>query len=166
MNIRLLHNATTPRYSNLRGCATLPHPVQPWVIVPSLAWLGSTIASMTRHLHRVVAKSPRQHRRQHDSACSSRHSQVTSTASLLAWLDSIIASMTRYRHCAVANSPRQCHSKHDSTAPSSAWLGTYLASRPSRLSSTIADTTRQWHHTTAWSSTSTIYDFSRKQTRS
>jgi hypothetical protein len=31
--------------------------------VPLLAWLGSTIASMTRHLHRTTAKSPRQHHR-------------------------------------------------------------------------------------------------------
>jgi hypothetical protein len=47
MPIRLLHVVTTPRYSELVGCASLPQIVQPWVTVPSSTWLDSTATSMT-----------------------------------------------------------------------------------------------------------------------
>jgi hypothetical protein len=82
----------------------------------SLAWLGSIVAIMTRHLYRVAAKSPQQRHRQHDS-----------TALLSAWLGiyialrpshlgSIIASMTWHLHHTTANSPRQRCRQHDSAS--------------------------------------------------
>jgi hypothetical protein len=58
----------------------------------------------------------------------------------------------------------QHHHQHDSVALSPAWLGIYIASWPSHLGKTIASTTRQRHHATTWSSTSTLDDFSGKQT--
>jgi hypothetical protein len=64
-NIWLLHDATTPRCSELEGCATLPRPVQPWVAAPSTAWLGSIVASMTW-----------QHHHQHDSASTSHNNLI------------------------------------------------------------------------------------------
>jgi hypothetical protein len=36
-------------------------------VAPLPARLSSSVTSMTRHLHRTAAKSPLQHRRQHDS---------------------------------------------------------------------------------------------------
>jgi hypothetical protein len=72
----------------------------------SLAWLGSIVASMTQHLHRVTAKSPWQHRRQHDSVSTSCHSQAAPAASSPTWLGSIVTSMTRHLHYDTAKSPR------------------------------------------------------------
>jgi hypothetical protein len=103
-NIRLLHDATTPRCSDLRGCATLS---------------CSVIVSMTR-----------QHYHQHDSTSTSRHGQVTSAALLLAWLSSIVASMTRHLHHVMTMSPQQLRRQHDSAALSPAWFGIYIVSRP------------------------------------
>jgi hypothetical protein len=37
MSIQLLHTSTTPRFSELGGYATLPHPVQPQVAASSSA---------------------------------------------------------------------------------------------------------------------------------
>jgi hypothetical protein len=51
-------------------------------------------------------------------------------------------------------SPRQCHRQQNSAAPLSAWSG-----------STIASMTQHQRHTSAWSPTSMMYDFSGKQTR-
>jgi hypothetical protein len=85
-------------------------PTAPWPAWPSLAWLGiyiapqpsrlgSVVASMTQHLHRVAAKLPWQHRRQHGSTApslaylvsTSHHGQVASAAPSPAWLDNDIA---------------------------------------------------------------------------
>jgi hypothetical protein len=71
MNIWLLHTVTTHRCSELGGYATLPQPVQSWVAVPSLAWLGNIVTSMTRHLHHFAVKPPWQCHRQHDSVALS-----------------------------------------------------------------------------------------------
>jgi hypothetical protein len=137
MNIRLLYDATTPRCSDLRGCTTLLQSVQPWVTVPSPAWLDSIVVSMTRYLHRAAAESPRQHRCQHDSATLS-----------LAWLgiyivprpscpDNAVVSMTRHLHRVVAKSPRQRHRQHDSAALSLSWLNINIAPWPSRPGSIV-----------------------------
>jgi hypothetical protein len=57
------------------------------LVVPSLAWLGGTITTMTRFLHHVMAKSSWQHHCQHDSAAPSP-----------VWLSSTITNMTRQGH--------------------------------------------------------------------
>jgi hypothetical protein len=98
-NIRLLHDATTPRCSELGGCATLPQPVQPWVAVPSLAWLDNTVASMTRHLHHTTTKSPRQCRCQHDSTAPSPAWLRIYIASWINHPDSTVTSITQQHHC-------------------------------------------------------------------
>jgi hypothetical protein len=59
--------------------------------------------------------SPRQHHRQHDSAETSHHVQVTLVASSFVWLSSDIAPWP--------TSPRQRHRQHSSTAPSPALTG-------------------------------------------
>jgi hypothetical protein len=107
------------------------------------------IGSMTRHLHHIMVKSPRQRYRQHDLV-----------ALLSAWLDIFIAGFDS----AVTSMTRQHRRQHDSAAPLSAWLNIYIASWPSHLGSTVASTTWQRHHTSTWLSTSMIYDFSGKQT--
>jgi hypothetical protein len=43
---------------------------------PPPAWLDSTVDSMTQHLHRTTAKSPRQCHRQHDSTLTSRNGLI------------------------------------------------------------------------------------------
>jgi hypothetical protein len=109
-------------------------------------WCGSvtsTVTSMTQHLHRVMTKLARQCRRQHVSVSPSP-----------AGLGNVITSRTRCLHCAVTKLPQQHRHQQDSSVPSSTWLN-----------STITSTTRHRHHTTSWSSTSTIYDFRGKQTR-
>jgi hypothetical protein len=58
----------------------------------SPALLGSIVASMTQHLHHTAAKSPRQRRRQRDSAAP-------------------------HQHDSASKSPRQCIRQHDSVAP-------------------------------------------------
>jgi hypothetical protein len=70
----------------------------------SPAWLGSTIGSMTRYLHR--ASMTQQHCSQHDLTC-----YITSRPSCLG---STIASMTRWRHHTASNII--------SATPLSAWL--------------------------------------------
>jgi hypothetical protein len=118
---------------------------------------------MTQHLHRVTAKSPQQRCRQHNSASTSRHSQVTSAMPSPSRLDiyiapqpshpgSIVASMTRHLHRATAKSPQQrCH-HHDSIstsrhgqAPSPAWLGSIVASMTHHLHPPAAKSPRQCH---------------------
>jgi hypothetical protein len=118
INIRLLHDATTPSCSELGGCATLPQHVQHWVAASSPAWLDSIVASITWH-----------HCRQHDSTSTSRRGQVASVASSTAWLNNTVASMTHHLH-------------RISAVPSPAWLGIYIAPRLSYLSSTVASMTR------------------------
>jgi hypothetical protein len=183
MSIWHIHVVTTPRCSELGGCATLPQLVQPWVAALSLAWLssagasmtrhwhhdttshlGSTIASMTRHRHRTVAKSSRQHHRHHDSVAPSPFDiDITSWPSRIG---SAVASMTWHRHCTVAKPPRQLHRQYDSASTSHHGKVTSAAPSPAWLSSSVASMTRHWHHATAWSSTSTtIYDFSDKKIR-
>jgi hypothetical protein len=78
-NMRLHHDATTPQCSKLKGWASLPHLVQPWVAVPSPAWLSFYIASWPCHPGSAVASMTRHHHRQHDSLSTSHHSQVAST---------------------------------------------------------------------------------------
>jgi hypothetical protein len=74
---------------------------------PLPIWLGSIIASMTRHLHRTVAKSPWQRRHQHDSTTLSS-----------AWLGIYIALWPSHLGSTVAHMTRQhCH-QHDSTSTS------------------------------------------------
>jgi hypothetical protein len=145
MPIRLLYAATTPWCFDLGGYVTLPQLVQPWVTAPMPVWLGSTIASMTRHRHRIAAKLPRQRHRQHGS-----------TALEPAWLgvdivlwpsrpDSTIASMTRYRHHATAKSLRQRHRQHDSASTSRHGQVALAASSPAWLNSTIVSMTLYLH---------------------
>jgi hypothetical protein len=80
--------------------------------------LDSAITSITQHLHLTVAKSPRQHRLQHDSISTSRHDQVTLLAPSSAWLDIYIisqpsclgitvSSMTQHLPHAAAKSPQK-----------------------------------------------------------
>jgi hypothetical protein len=159
MNIQLLHDATTPRWSDLRGCTTLPRPVLPWVAAPSPAWHNNIIASMTQHLHRATASSPRQHHRQHDSAALSptwHNIYIASQPSLLggvvtAWLDSIVASMTRHLNYTEVKSPWQHRCQHDSAALSLAWHTIYIAMWPSHLGNTVASMTQHLHHATTMS---------------
>jgi hypothetical protein len=116
MNIWLLHDATTPRCSELGDCTTLTRPVQPWVATPSPAWLDNTVAIMTRHLHCIAAKLPWQRHRQHDSTApspawldiyiASRPSQPDSAIANMTQLDNIVTSMTRHLHRVTARSPR------------------------------------------------------------
>jgi hypothetical protein len=106
-NIWLRHDATTPRCSKLGGCATLPQPVQPWVIVLSPAWLDNIVIGMTRPLHHAEAKSPRQRRCQHDSAALS-----------LAWLNIYITPRPSRLSSVVANMTRQHCRQYDSTPTS------------------------------------------------
>jgi hypothetical protein len=100
MNIWLLHDTTTPRSSELGGCATLAQPVQPWVAAPSPVWLSIIIATMTH---------------QHDSTSTSHYDIVALAASSSAWLGSTIASMTQYLHHVAVKSPRH-HRQHDLTS--------------------------------------------------
>jgi hypothetical protein len=130
--MQLLHNATTPRCSDLRCCATLPQ----------LAWLSSTVASMTRYLHHADAKSPRQCRCQHGS-----------TSLLSARLGIYITPRPSRPGSIVASMTRQRYHQQDSAVSSPAWLGSIVASM-----------TWHQHHAMTWSSTSTRYDFSGKQT--
>jgi hypothetical protein len=74
--------------------------------VPSPAGLGTTVASMTRHLHYAAAKSPQQCHRQHNSISTSCRVQVTSVVPSSARLGSTITSMTRHLHRNTAKSPR------------------------------------------------------------
>jgi hypothetical protein len=127
-------------------------------VAPSPAWLDSSVASTTRHLHRDAAKSPRQHHHQLDSAALSLgrlnlynrattklprqpHHRCDSATLSPAWLSlyitpwpsrlgSAIAGMTQHLHCAAVKLPRQHHRQHDSTAPLPAWLSIYITSRP------------------------------------
>jgi hypothetical protein len=83
-------------------------------ITPRLSHLDSVVASMTwqhcrqhdSHLQQTVAKSPRQHRRQYDSASTSRRGQVALATPSLAWLVSIVSSITRHLHRAMDKSSR------------------------------------------------------------
>jgi hypothetical protein len=93
MNIWLLHTTTTLR------CKTLPQPIQPWVVSPSLVWLGSTISSMTRHLHRTVGKSPWQRHHQHHSIAPSTSWLGIYITPWSSCLDSAIANKTQKHHC-------------------------------------------------------------------
>jgi hypothetical protein len=111
--------------------------------------LGGLDALSTWYLHRVVAESSQQHRHHHDSATSS----PAWLGIFITGLDSAVTSRTRQHHC-----------QHDSAVQSLAWLDIYIAPWPSCLGSTITGTTRQRKHIATWSSTSTIYDFSSKQT--
>jgi hypothetical protein len=141
-----------------------------------------------------MTKSPQQWQHQHDSVATSRHSQVTSAATshldqcpldnaitsrtqqhrcqqnLAApssvWLGNTVTSMTQYLHRTVAKSPQQYRRQHHSVAPLPAWLNIYIASQPSWPDSTVTSMNRHlhWRYATAWSPTSTIYDFSGKQT--
>jgi hypothetical protein len=119
---------------------------------PSLASLDCIVASMTWHLHRATAKSPQQHRRQHDSAALSP-----------AWLGiyitlwpshsgSAIVRMTRHLHRITAKSSWQHRCQHDSTALMLAWLIIYITSWSNCLSSSIASST--WQHCYQHDSTS------------
>jgi hypothetical protein len=60
----------------------------------SPAWLGIHITTQPSRPGSIVASMTQQHCRQHDSASTSHHGQVTQAASSLAWLSSIIASIT------------------------------------------------------------------------
>jgi hypothetical protein len=150
-NIQLLDAMTAPQCSELRGCANLPQPIQPWVVVPLPAWLGNTVASITQHLHHAATKSPRQHCRQHDSGALS-----------LAWLDIYTASWPSYLSSVIAIITQQHRHQHDlastsrcgqvaSAAPLLAWLDIYIVPWPSHLGSTVASMTRQHycHHDSA-----------------
>jgi hypothetical protein len=106
-------------------------------IAPWPGCLDNAVTSMTRHLYRATAKSPQQHRRQHDSTSISCRDQVA-TAALspvwldiyivsrpsrpavppLAWLGSTVASMTRYLHHATVKSSRQRRCQYDSVSTS------------------------------------------------
>jgi hypothetical protein len=127
-------------------------------VASSRAWLGTIVASMTRHLHHVVVKLPRQCHHEHDSIALS-----------LAWLSIYITQrlMSPLQHChqqdlvalslaglgnIITNMTRQHHRQQDSTAPSPAWFGSIVASM-----------TQHRCHATSWSSTSTIHDFCGKQ---
>jgi hypothetical protein len=103
--------------------ATQPYHSQynPWVAAPSPAWLGSTIISMTQHLHCATIKSPWQHHHRHDLAALSP-----------AWLGINIASWP---------SPP--------AAPSPAWLRIYITLWPSSPGSAVTSMTRHLHHATA-----------------
>jgi hypothetical protein len=138
MNIQLLHDATTPWCSDLGGCTTLPHPVQPWVAVLLLAWLISNVASMTQHLHHAVAKWPQQRHSQHDLAAPSP-----------AWLDIYIVSRACRPGRVVASMTWQHRHQHDSTSTSCHSHVTPAASSLAWLSSTITSKTRHLDHAAA-----------------
>jgi hypothetical protein len=118
--------------------------------------LDNIIVSMTQQRHHATTKLPRQHHRQHDSAETSCHGLVASTASSPAWLStdiaswpsclgsaiarmtwhrhrlgSTIASMTRHRCRTMVKLPRLRHCHHDSGAwhllP---WLAIWLRGSP------------------------------------
>jgi hypothetical protein len=97
-NIWLLYDAATPQCSELRGCATLPQWVQPWVVASRPGWLGSIVTSMTQHLHCATAKSPQQRYGQHDMAPLSPSWLDTYTASRPSHLGSTVARITQ-PHC-------------------------------------------------------------------
>jgi hypothetical protein len=83
---------------------------------------------MTRYLHRVIAMSPRQRRRQYDSIALSPAWLGIYIASLLSRLGSVIASVTR-QHCRQHDSVST--SRRDQVTPatsSSAWLGSIVIS--------------------------------------
>jgi hypothetical protein len=127
-------------------------------VAPSPTWLGSTVASITQHLHHAVAKSHRQCHRQHDSATPSpAWLDIYTTPSLLdiyttpllAWLGSTVISMTWYLHNTIASMTRQHCGQHDSVStmhrnqvdsiapsPAPSWCPTYPPwSTPSHRSS-------------------------------
>jgi hypothetical protein len=125
-SVWLFHTMTTPWCSELRGYATLQQPVQSWAIAPLPAWLVSTVASLTQHLHNGVAKSPRQ--------CHCKHYSTTPSP---AWLDIYIAQWPSRLSSVVASMTRQHHRRHDSastlhhdqvasTAPLPTWLGSSM----------------------------------------
>jgi hypothetical protein len=171
MNIWLLHNATTPRCSKLESCTTLPHLVQPWVAVPLPAWLNNIITNMTRYLHCVVAKSPRQHRCQHDSIALSPAwldicitpwpSRLGSAFASMTWYlhratTKLSCSMTRHLHHITTKLLRQHCRQHDltstsrrgqvaSAASSRAWLDNIVASMTQHLHRAMAKSPRQRH---------------------
>jgi hypothetical protein len=111
--------------------------------VPSQAWLGSIVASMTQHLHRTGAKSPQYHCRQHDSAALSPAWLIIYIAPQPSCLGSAIASTTQQHHRQHDLTSTSCHSQVGSTAPSPAWLSIYITSQPNQLGSAIASMTRR-----------------------
>jgi hypothetical protein len=124
--------------------------------VPSLAWLSSIIASMTRPLHHASAMSPQQRGHQHDSTSTSYRSQVTLAASSPAWLSlfiwpqasclySVITSMTWHLHLAMAKSPRPHCRQHELTSTSCRGQVASATSLPTWLSSTVPSKTRHLH---------------------
>jgi hypothetical protein len=129
----------------------------------SPAWFSSIVASMTWHQHHATTKSPRQRRRQHDSAAPRQYDSVSKSPRQLR------RSMTWHLHHTTANvtsvaqsqmSPRQCHHQHNSVASSPAWLSINIMKRAWSSTSTMHDFMKQ-----AWSSTSIMHDFSGKPTR-
>jgi hypothetical protein len=93
----------------------------------SPAWLGSTVASMTQHLYRTMAKSSRQ-----------RHSQHNSTAPSSAWLSIDITQWLNHRH-----QQWQMFLAASRHAASSCryYSPIYLVSRPMQASHCAS-----WHH--------------------
>jgi hypothetical protein len=91
----------------------------------------------------------------HGPVSASRHGQIAPATPSPAWLGIYIVPRWSHPGRVIAS---------DSVVPSSSWLGGYIAPWPSCLGSTVVSTTRQWHHAASWSPTSTIYDFSGKQT--
>jgi hypothetical protein len=122
---------------------------------PSLASLGCIIASMTRHLHRVVAKSPRQHRRehyrQHDLASTSHRGKVAPAVPSSAWLGIYIALQPSRPGSAVASMTQQHWRQHDSSSTSRRGQITSATPSPIVLGSTVTSMTQHRRHTTAWS---------------
>jgi hypothetical protein len=99
----------------------------------SSAWFCSNVASMTQHLHRVVAKLPWQRCHQHDSATLSLGWLELYITSWPSCLGSAIASITwqyYHQHDSIFKS---CHGQIASTASSSAWLDNIIASMTLQL---------------------------------
>jgi hypothetical protein len=110
-------------------------------ITPQPSRLGSVVASMTRHLHYAMAKSPRQHRHQHDS-----------TTLLPTWLNIYIAPRPSRLGSTVTSMTRQHCRQHDSTSTSRRGQGTSAALLPAWLGSIVASMTQHLHHDVAKSS--------------
>jgi hypothetical protein len=129
----------------------------------SPAWLGSTVTSMTQHLHHATAKSPWQRHRQHYLTAQS---PALLSIYIMSWPccpSSAVAIMTRHLHhattsitsvasspagldSAVVSSAQQHHHQHDSVAPSPAWLSSTIASMTRHLYCTVAKLPRQRRH--------------------
>jgi hypothetical protein len=176
-----LHRAVTksPRQCCLKHNSAALWPA--WLsiyITPRPSRPDSAVGSMTQH-HRASMAWHLYH--QHDSAALSLARLGIYIASWPSRLSSVIASMTRQHHASItrhlhhvmANSPWQCRHQHVSVAPrqhdstSTSCHGQIVTAAPSLawLGITVSSMTRHWCHATAWSSISTRYDFSGKQTR-